>query len=50
MTLAKKFCRWKDAQEIISLADYTLMMYLSPQVNKDCIAKLSDILKNDIQI
>ena len=50
MTLAQKFCHWKNAQEIISLADYTLMMYLSPQVNKDSIAELSDILKNDLQI
>ena len=47
MTPTRKFCHWKDTQEITSLADSTLMMYLSPQVNEDCIAKLHYILKND---
>ena len=50
MTPTRKFCHWKGIQEITSLADSTLMMYLSPHVNKDCIAKLRDILKSDLKL
>ena len=52
MTPAREFCHWKDTQlqEITSLANSTLMLYLSPQVNEDCIGKLRDILKNDLSI
>ena len=50
MTPTRKVCHWKGIQEITSLADSTLMMYLSPHVNIDCIAKLRDILKSDLQI
>ena len=37
MTPTRKFCHWKDTQEITSLVDSTLMMYLSPQVNEDIL-------------
>ena len=47
--IANKFCHCKGIQEITSLADYTLIMYLSPHVNIECIAKLRDILKSDLQ-
>ena len=48
MTPTGKFSQWKDTQEITSLANSTLMLYLSPQVNEDCIGKRRDILKNDL--
>ena len=50
MTPTREFCHWKDTQEITSLANSTLMLYLSLQVNEDCIGKLRDILKNDLSI
>ena len=51
MTPTRKFCHWKGIQDITSLTDSTLMMYLSPHVNIDCmIAKLRDMLKSDLQI